>query len=89
MKVKKGFQLRDICGEKVIIAEGLENMDFSKLISVNESAAFLWSSISKMSQFDANILTSLLLKEYDISETEARRDVQKLIEDWISQGIIE
>ena len=39
MKIKKGFELRDICGEKVIIASGIENIDFNKMISLNESAA--------------------------------------------------
>ena len=33
MKINKGFQLRDICGEKVIIAEGLENMNFKAYLS--------------------------------------------------------
>ena len=39
MNIKKGFELRDVCGEKVIIASGLENLDFTKLISVNETGA--------------------------------------------------
>ena len=42
MRQKKGFVLRDVCGEKVIVGEGLETVDFGKLISLNESAALLW-----------------------------------------------
>ena len=42
MKAKTGFHLRNICGENVIVAEGIENIDFSKIISMNESAAYLW-----------------------------------------------
>ena len=42
MKIKKGFVLRDICGENIIVAEGKENIDFTKIISMNESAALLW-----------------------------------------------
>ena len=40
MKTKKGFNLRTICGENIIVAEGVENIDFSRIISMNESAAF-------------------------------------------------
>ena len=35
MKIKKGFVLRDICGENIIVAEGKENIDFTKIISMN------------------------------------------------------
>ena len=38
MKAKKGFNLRDVCGEKIIVAEGKENIDFSNIISMNESS---------------------------------------------------
>ena len=41
MKIKKGFELRDICGEKVIIASGIENIDFNKMISLNDLLAQL------------------------------------------------
>ena len=45
MKTKKGFRLRIICGENVVVAEGIENIDFSKIISMNESAAYLWQKV--------------------------------------------
>ena len=45
MKAKKGFNLREICGEHILIAEGKENIDFTKIISMNESAAYLWNKL--------------------------------------------
>ncbi len=65
MKTKKGFKLRTICGENIIVAEGIENIDFSRIISMNESAAYLWQHIQG-ADFDADTLTKLLLEEYDI-----------------------
>ena len=47
MKTKPGFTLRDICGEYIIVAEGLENIDFSNIISLNESSAYLWKKVEK------------------------------------------
>ena len=35
MKQKKGFVLREVCGENVIVAEGIETVNFNKLISLN------------------------------------------------------
>ena len=63
MKKKPGFTLRDVCGEQVIIADGKENIDFSKIISMNESSAYLWNSVGD-DDFTAESLCKLLVEEY-------------------------
>lgn len=88
MKTKKGFNLRNICGENIIVAEGIENIDFSRIISMNESAAYLWKNIQGQ-DFDSETLTQLLLKEYEVDEQTARTDADTLISKWLEAGIIE
>lgn len=88
MKIKKGFNLRNICGEYIIVAEGIENIDFSRIISLNESAAYLWKNIQG-TDFDVESLTKLLLDEYEIDETTAHNDATQLITKWAEVGIIE
>lgn len=80
--------MRDICGEKVIIASGIENLDFSKMISLNETAAYLWEAVTGQ-DFDNNTLVQLLRKEYDVTEMQARNDVDGLVATWEKLGIIE
>ena len=46
MKIKKGFVLREMCGENIVAGEGLENINFNKLISLNATAAFLWKKVA-------------------------------------------
>ena len=46
MRTKNGFNLRTVCGENIIVAEGKENIDFSNIISMNESSAYLWKEIA-------------------------------------------
>lgn len=88
MKKKKGFTLRDVCGEKVVIAEGKENIDFSKIISMNDSSAYLWNSLGD-SEFTADKLVELLTSEYNVDEKTAYDDVQALIIQWQKAGIVE
>ena len=88
MKTKKGFKLRDICGESVIVAEGVENIDFSRIISMNESSAYLWNKIQG-TDFTVDTLSALLLEEYEVDEATARKDVEKLVEKWREANIIE
>ncbi len=88
MRTKKGFNLRNVCGENIVVAEGIENIDFSRIISMNESAAYLWNHI-KDTDFDEEKLVKLLLDEYEVEEATARNDVQTLLEKWHEAGIIE
>lgn len=88
MKIKKGFVLRDICGENIIVAEGKENIDFTKIISMNESAALLWEGV-KNKEFDAEALKELLCEEYDIDNATAENDAKALLDSWIKAGIVE
>ncbi len=88
MKINEGFELRTICGEAVIVAHGRKNIDFSKIISLNESAAYLWRNVVGK-EFDAPMLARLLMEEYDVDEATALRDSAKVVEDWRAAGLAE
>ena len=87
MKFKPGFELRDICGEKVVIATGIENIDFDQMIALNESAAYLWQQVADK-EFNADTLTQLLCQEYEVDEATAQTDAENLISEWTKQGLI-
>ncbi len=89
MKAKKGFNLRQVCGEYIIVAEGDENIDFSNIISMNESSAFLWKEIKDMESFNIDYLVNKMTEEYEIDVDTARRDITTLIAEWGQSGIIE
>lgn len=88
MRTKKGFNLRTICGEQIIVAEGRENIDFSKIISMNESSAYLWQAVQGK-DFTINDLTRLLTDEYEVDEPTARKDAETVAKQWIEAGIVE
>ena len=82
MKQKEGFVLRTVCGEHVIVGEGLGTIDFGKLISLNETAAWLWKKADEMGDFDIDSLTKALCEEYDVEPDRARPDVTKMVGQW-------
>lgn len=88
MKAKPGFNLRVVCGENIIVAEGEENIDFSNIISMNESSAYLWQNIQGK-EFTHEDLVGLLTQEYEVDEAMALKDVKALTELWLQAGIIE
>ena len=89
MKVKNGFNLREVCGEHIIVAEGDENIDFSNIISMNESSAYLWEEVQKMDSFTVDNLVELICGQYEIDEDTARKDATMLAAQWGTAGIIE
>ena len=89
MKQKEGFVLRTVCGEHVIVGEGLGTIDFGKLISLNETAAWLWKKADEMGDFDIDSLTKALCEEYDGEPDQARQDVTKMVGQWQKLGIVE
>lgn len=89
MKQKQGFVLRDVCGEKVIVGESIETIDFGKLISLNETAAFLWEKAAMLSDFTAEQLADELQKEYEVSAAQALADARDILAKWTEIGIVE
>jgi len=88
MKIKEGFTLRTICGESVVIGEGLSQVNFNKMLSLNESAAFLWEKVQGK-DFTAEDMVTLLTDHYEVSAERARQDIDNLLKVWQEQGVIE
>jgi hypothetical protein len=42
MKIIDGFRLRDVMGQATVIGEGVGQVNFNKLVTLNDSAAYLW-----------------------------------------------
>jgi hypothetical protein len=87
MRTKKGFRLRELGGDYILIGESAELVNFNNIITFNEAAAYLWQNVQGR-DFDVNTLTQLLLDEYDVTEDIAREDAQATIDDWKEIGII-
>lgn len=87
MKIKNGFELRNVCGENIIVASGKENIDFSKIISLNETAAYLWNVVQGK-DFTATDLADALTAEYEVSETVALADSEQIMKQWQEAGLI-
>lgn len=88
MRIKKGFVLRQLLGEYVITGEGLERVNFNKIISLNSSAAYLWGKVLDK-EFEVQTLADLLMEEYDVDSHIALADSRKLVESWMEAGLLE
>ncbi len=88
MKIKKGFDKQDVCGHHVIVATGMENIDFSKVVSLNDSAAVMWDA-AQGKDFSEADMAKALTDEYDVSEEVALTDARATLAQWKEIGLIE
>ncbi len=88
MKIKKGYRLRRLGKEYILVAEGLDVLDANTMMSMNATATFLWEAVEGKA-FDAEALVQLLLDEYDVDRETAEKDVKDLLETWSKAGAIE
>ncbi|MBR3074411.1 MAG: PqqD family protein [Bacteroidales bacterium] len=87
MKTVEGFTLRSLMKEFILTADNVVNVNFNKVISLNESAAYLWESV-KGKDFDAQTLADLLLERYEVDKETALRDSEAIIVKWKEAGIV-
>lgn len=88
MRIKEGFVLRTICGQNVISGEGSANVNFSKLVSLNETASFLFKAVEGK-DFTPEDMADALTEAYEVDRETALADSRKLCEQWVEIGIVE
>ena len=89
MRIKNGFVLREVCGEQVIMGEGIGALNFGKLLCLNETAAWLWQKATEMGDFSVDSLVDVLCSEYDVSNEQAKIDVAAIVAEWQKVNVLE
>jgi hypothetical protein len=92
MKTIEGFKLRKLGNEFILVGESLALINFNKMITLNETATFLWKEAEEKStangEFTAAELCEALCAEYEVSPEQAMSDVEATIASWREAGVI-
>lgn len=87
MKIKKGFVLRSVGGENIVVPVGAMSKQFHGMINLNETGAVLWNFYSEEHTVDEGV--EKLLSEYEVAEEIARRDVEHFVNTVVEKGFAE
>lgn len=87
MKIKEGFMLRKIADNNVVVAVGKATLDFSGLITLNTSGAYLWSLMQE--ETDIDTMVSKMCSIYDIDVETAKNDITDFVTKLKGAGIVE
>ncbi len=79
MQINTQYKLRQVAGENIIMLQGANPGDMTRVISLNDTALYLWNSLQGK-DFVPEDLTALLLDRYQVEESTARRDAEDFIQ---------
>lgn len=87
MKLNDEFVLRQVADTWVVLALGSASIDFSGMLTLNESGALLWHALEQGA--DREKLVDALTAEYDVSRYTASEDVDAFLAKLEKAGCIE
>lgn len=88
MRTKKDLVLRPLGDQFILVAEGNAVADFTQMVSMNASSAYLWDAVEGK-DFDLATLVDLLVEAYGIPKNQAEHDAAVVLDDWKRIGIME
>ncbi len=86
MRLKENYKVRKIGGEYMMVSEDGSGLDYTRVISLNASAAYLIEETGQK-EFTRLDWVKLLIARYSISPERAEEDVNALVDKLIKENI--
>lgn len=87
MRLRENLTLRQIGGEYVMISNSQIGLDYTNVIKLNDSAAYLIERTGN-SEFTVDTWVNYILEKYEINRDVATADVQTLIDTLVKGDIV-
>jgi hypothetical protein len=87
MKIKGNINIRKIGDEYLLILNDGNNVDYTRMVSMNGSAAFLLQQTGK-EEFTVDQWAALLMEKYEIDYERASTDAEVLIDKLRQAGVV-
>ncbi|HWP95565.1 MAG TPA: PqqD family protein [Syntrophomonadaceae bacterium] len=88
MKIKDGFILREIAGANVVVPVGENMVKFSNMITLSDTAAFIWKALSEQ-ELNREQILQLIVDEYEVGEEAASADLDKFIGSLLKANVLD
>lgn len=87
MKIRKGFVLREVAGNTIVISVGTARDIFQGMIQLNETGKEIWKGIEE--GLTVERIAQRLEEVYEVDLEEARQDTEEVIGQLEKAGILE
>ena len=87
MKINERMKVRNVAGENIVIMQGVEGTDMTRVVALNESALLLYNALTGH-EFEVKDVVRLLVDEYEIDEEAARKDAEAWVADMKKNNLV-
>ena len=86
MRIKKGFVLREVAGQIMVIATGEASKDFHGMIKLNATGKVIWLGLQEdLSQEE---IANRLQEQFDVESEKAIEDTRAFIKQMEEMGFL-
>ena len=72
------YELREFCGQKIILATGMKSVDLNTMLVLNDTAAYMWEAMGN-GDIDTADVVAKVVAEYDIAPEHAASSLTTFI----------
>lgn len=87
MKRNANFLMREVAGSVVVVPVGAAAREFPGMLRLNTSGQYLWELLEQ--EQTPERLTKALVARYEVTEEQARKDVDAFLERIVAVGAVE
>lgn len=87
MKLNKNYVVKQLADETILVHQDEHNVDFTKIINLNELAIFIIERINE--ELSLSQIVDAIVNEYEVDKITAEKDASDFINKLISLGIID
>jgi hypothetical protein len=87
MKHKEDCMMQNIAGENLLVPLGARVLDLNGLMTLNETAAFIWALLGQERTLDEVI--AAVAERFEVPSAVARADIQTFLADITRLGLLE
>ncbi len=86
MRIKKGFVLREVAGQAMVIATGEASKDFHGMIKLNDTGKDIWQGL--IDGLSADQIVATIRGKYEVEQDKAAQDVSEFIQKMEEMGFL-
>ena len=86
MKIKDGYRVRQVAGMNILMPEA-EEMDFSNVVTLNDSGLFIWEILSEGCSEEELLIR--MLNEFDAPKDVLEADMKEFLDSLEQNGLLD
>ena len=87
MRINDKMKVRSVAGENIVMMQGVNGTDMTRVVALNESALLLYNALIGRN-FEIDDVVRIMVDEYEVDEEVARKDAVAWVDDMKKSNLV-